>query len=174
MPFHHVAITTKDMTATHDFYSKVMGFDLVRVEKAVPNKDTWAKHFFYDTGNGDMLAVWEIHDDSLGDDYPTSISRGLGLPVWSNHIAFSLDSLDSLKAHISRINSHGIDVTEIDHGWCTSIYINDPNEIMVEYCVTTKAFTERDKEDALKAITSDAIDDNAPPKVTMHPASEGL
>ena len=121
-----------------------------------------------------MLAIWEIHDDSLGDDFPTSISKGLGLPVWSNHIAFSLDSLDSLKAHISRINSHGVDVTEIDHGWCTSIYINDPNEIMVEFCVTTKAFTERDKEDALQAITSDAIDDNAPPKVTMHPASKEL
>jgi catechol-2,3-dioxygenase len=121
-----------------------------------------------------MLAVWEIHDDSLGDDYPTSISRGLGLPVWSNHIAFRLDSLDNLNTHISRINSHGIDVTEIDHGWCTSIYINDPNEIMVEFCVTTKAFTEKDKEDALKAITSDAIDDNAQPKVTMHSASKEL
>ena len=121
MPFHHVAITTKDMAATHNFYSKVMGFDLVRVEKAAPNKDTWAKHFFYDTGNGEMLAIWEIHDDSLGDDFPTSISKGLGLPVWSNHIAFSLDSLDSLKAHNSKITSHGINVTEIEHGWCTFI-----------------------------------------------------
>ena len=121
-----------------------------------------------------MLAIWEIYDDSLGDNFPTSISKGLGLPAWSNHIAFSLDSLDSLKAHIRRINSQGIDVTEIDHGWCTSIYINDPNEIMVEFCVTTKAFTEKDKEDALKAITSDAIDDNARPKVTMHPASKKL
>ena len=170
MPFHHVAITA----TTHDFYSKVTGFDLVRVEKAVPNKDIWAKHFFYDTGNGEMLAIWEIHDDSLGDDFPTSISKGLGLPAWSNHIAFSLDSLDSLRAHVSRITSNGIDVTEIDHGWCPSININDPNEIMVEFCITTKAFTEKDKEDALKAITSDGIDDNAPPRVTRHPASKGL
>ena len=121
-----------------------------------------------------MLAIWEIHDDSLGDDFPTSISKGLGLPVWSNHIAFSLDSLDSLRAHVSRITSNGIDVTEIDHLSCTSIYINDPNEIMVEFCITTKAFTEKDKEDALKAITSDGIDDNAPPKVTRHPAPKGL
>ena len=45
---------------------------------------------------------------------------------------------------------------------------------MVEFCVTTKAFTEKDKEDALKAITSDAIDDNAQPKVTMHSASKEL
>ena len=44
---------------------------------------------------------------------------------------------------------------------------------MVEFCVTTRAFTEKDKEIALKAITSDAIDDNDPPKVTMHPSSNG-
>ena len=44
---------------------------------------------------------------------------------------------------------------------------------MVEFCVTTRAFTEKDKKDALKAITSDAIDDNDPPKVTIHPASNG-
>ena len=49
MPFHNAAITTKDMAATHEFYSKVIGFDLVRVEKAMLNKETWSKHFFYDT-----------------------------------------------------------------------------------------------------------------------------
>tara|TARA_A100001011_G_C13730948_1_gene603537 strand:- start:126 stop:263 length:138 start_codon:yes stop_codon:yes gene_type:complete len=44
---------------------------------------------------------------------------------------------------------------------------------MVEFYVTTKAFTEKDKEDAVKAITSVAIAENDPPKVTMHPASTG-
>ena len=90
-----------------------------------------------------------------------------------SHNAFSLNNLHSLKTHIRRINSHGIKVTEIDHGWCKSIYIDDPDEIMVEFCVTTKAFTEKDKEDAVKAITSNAIAENDPPKVRMHPASTG-
>jgi len=171
MPFHHVAITTKDMKATHKFYSQVMGFNLVRVEKAIPNKHSWAKHFFYDTGNGEMLAIWEIHDESLDANHPTSISKGLGLPIWSNHIAFSLDNLDELKTTVSQINSYGIDVTEINHGWCTSIYVNDPNEIMVEFCVTTSEFTEKDAEQALKAVTSDDVDDNPPPSVKIHQAS---
>ena len=171
MPFHHVAITTKDMEATHEFYSKVMGFNLVRVEKAVPNKHSWAKHFFYDTGNGDMLAIWEIHDETLNADHPTSISTGLGLPIWSNHIAFRLDSLEELKNAIDRVNNNGIDVTEIDHGWCTSIYVNDPNEIMVEFCVTTSEFTKEDRKKALKAITSNDVDDNPAPSVNIHRAS---
>ncbi len=171
MPFHHVAITTKDMQATHEFYSNVMGFQLVRVEKAIPNKHSWAKHFFYDTGNGEMLAIWEIHDDSLDANHSTSISKGLGLPIWSNHIAFRLDDLDELKATVDQINSHGIDVTEINHGWCTSIYVNDPNEIMVEFCVTTSEFTEHDRDQALKAIISDDVEDNPPPSVKVHQAS---
>ena len=92
-----------------------------------------------------MPAIWEIYDDSLGDNFPTSISKGLGLPAWSNHIAFSLDSLESLRALTSRITSNGFDVTEIDHGWCASIYINDPNEIMMEFCITAEAFKKRTK-----------------------------
>ena len=170
MPFHHVAITTKDTKATHEFYSKVMGFELVRVEKALPDKHSWAKHFFYDTGNGEMLAIWEIHDDSLNQDHPTSISKGLGLPVWSNHIAFRLDTLDDLQNTIDQINRHGIGVTEINHGWCTSIYLNDPNAIMVEFCVTTSEFTEEDRVKALHAITSDDVEDNSPPSVKIHQA----
>ena len=52
MSYHHIAIATRDMPATHDFYSKAMGFELVRVEKAQTSPDAWAKHFFYDTGDG--------------------------------------------------------------------------------------------------------------------------
>ena len=171
MPFHHVAITTKDMQATHKFYSEVMGFDLVRVEKTTPNSRSWAKHFFYDTGNQEMLAVWEIHDSSLNKDFSTSISKGLGLPIWSNHIAFGLKDIESLKRATRNITQHGIDLTEVDHGWCTSIYLNDPNEIMVEFCVTTETFTEKDKKMALAAVFSDEIEDNPTPKVTIHRAN---
>ena len=96
MSFHHLAIATRDMKATHEFYSGAMGFELVRAEKAQMPGGDWAKHFFYDTGNGEMMAFWELHLDEIADDFPTSISAGLGLPAWTNHIAFGADSLDDL------------------------------------------------------------------------------
>jgi catechol 2,3-dioxygenase-like lactoylglutathione lyase family enzyme len=34
MPYHHLAIATRDMAATHIFYSQAMGFDLVKAEIA--------------------------------------------------------------------------------------------------------------------------------------------
>jgi len=135
MAFHHVAITTKDLDATHRFYTEAMGFDLVKVE-AQPTAAGWARHLFYDTGNGEMLAVWDIHDDGLTE-YRTEISTGLGLPPWANHIAFGADDLDDLKIRLERWLDFGLECVRIDHGWCTSIYAEDPNGNTVEFCCTT-------------------------------------
>ena len=38
MPYHHLAIATRDMKATHEFYTDAMGFELVRAEKVVEKK----------------------------------------------------------------------------------------------------------------------------------------
>ncbi|HUV11085.1 MAG TPA: hypothetical protein VMX12_08905, partial [Acidimicrobiia bacterium] len=47
--------------------------------------------------------------------------------------------------HQARWFEHGYDVLRIDHGWCTSIYIDDPNGIAIEFCCTTRAFTDDDR-----------------------------
>ena len=149
MAFHHVAIATRDLTATHAFYTEVMGFELAKVEAAPAPEGGWARHCFYDTGNGECLAVWDVHDDpAVSADFDPSISRGLGLPSWTNHLAFAARDLDSLDAVQARWLDHGYDVLRIDHGWCTSIYVDDPNGIAVEFCCTTKAFTPADRQEA--------------------------
>ena len=153
MAFHHVAIATRDLGATHAFYTDVMGFELVRVEAASSPTGGWARHAFYDTGNGECLAVWDIHDDpAIPPDFDASISRGLGLPSWTNHIAFDAPSLEALTTRQETWAAHGYDVLRIDHGWCESIYIDDPNGIAVEFCCTTRAFTEQDRDDARRLV----------------------
>ena len=146
MAFHHVAITTKDLDQTHRFYTDAMGFELVKVE-AQPTAAGWARHLFYDTGNGEMLAVWDIHDEML-QEYGTGISTGLGLPPWANHIAFGSPDVDDLKLKLERWIDNGLDCVRIDHGWCTSIYADDPNGITVEFCVSTREFTDDDRTEA--------------------------
>ena len=172
MPFHHLAIVTRDMPATHTFYSEAMGFELVKVEKAqAPGGGGWAKHFFYDTGDGELMAFWELHDASLPADHPTAIADGMGLPHWTNHIAFGVADRAGLEAARDRILAAGYDVMDIDHHWCHSIYVDDPNGIMVEFCLTTAAFSAEDRAIALKAVTSDELPDSPPPIVTVHRAS---
>ena len=46
-----------------------------------------------------------------------------------------------------------MDVFEIDHNWCHSIYTRDPNNNPVEFCLTTGAFTETDRQRALDALS---------------------
>jgi hypothetical protein len=93
--------------------------------------------------------VWDLHDNpEVPTAFDPSISRGLGLPSWTNHLAFAASGLDELTAVRERWRGHGYDVLQIDHGWCTSIYLDDPNGIAVECCCTTRAFTPDDAAEA--------------------------
>ena len=152
MAFHHVAIATRDLDATHRFYTEAMGFTLVRVEAQPYGEKGWARHAFYDTGNGEMFAIWDLHDEHLPDFNP-AISTALGLPTFVNHIAFD-SPFDDLDAKRDRWLEQGYDVVRIDHGWCTSIYANDPNGIMVEFCATTRVFTEEDHREAEEMLAA--------------------
>ena len=151
---HHVAYTTRDVEATHEFYSTKLGMTLLRTENH-RNGDGWFRHFFYGMGSGEAIAFFALEGVGEEADYKTDISTGLGLPVWANHIAFRLDTLDEQKAMTARMHDHGIDdIMRIDHGWCVSIYTLDPNDIMVEFCVTTDAeqFGEQSPEEALELL----------------------
>ena len=143
MAFHHVAIAAHDLEATHRFYSEAMGFELVNVDVIPFGEKGWARHLFYDTGNGEMLAIWDLHDADLPD-FDAAISRGLGLPQFVNHIAFGASSLDELDLRKDRWLANGHDVVRVDHGWCVSIYANDPSGTMVEFCCTTRVFDAND------------------------------
>ena len=174
MGFHHVAIATRDVAATHAFYTHVMGFDLVKVDAIPTDGGGWARHLFYDTHGSGLIAFWDIHDDEhVPAEFDPSISRGLGLPAYTNHIAFDAGDLEGIRAHTRRALDHGHDVVEIDHGWCTSIYMNDPNGILVEFCATTRPFTDADREDAqrlLAATGKPALADV--PDVVIHEAEK--
>ncbi len=165
MSFHHLAIATKDTKATHEFYTKAMGFKLVKVELGpTENEGGWAKHLFYDTGNGELMAFWELHDPGIGSDWTPSISRGLGLPYWTNHIAFGADSLEDLERRKQQWLQNGCDCMEIDHGWCRSIYATDPNRILVEFCVLTRELNEADAAEAEQRLYATEPGELPPPK----------
>jgi catechol 2,3-dioxygenase-like lactoylglutathione lyase family enzyme len=151
MSFHHVAIATRDLEATHRFYSEAMGFTLVNVDVIPFMQNGWARHLFYDTGNGELLAIWDLHDESVPDFNP-ALSTGLGLPNFVNHIAFGARDAEDLDARKERWLDHGHDVVRIDHGWCVSIYANDPNGTMVEFCLTTRVFDDHDRDAASRRL----------------------
>jgi catechol 2,3-dioxygenase-like lactoylglutathione lyase family enzyme len=168
MAYHHLAVAVRDMQATHLFYSRAMGFELVKVEMAKTPDDGWAKHFFYDTGEGELMAFWELHDDSIPKDFETGLSRAAGLPDWVNHVAFRADDLAEIEKCKQRWLDHGYPVVEIDHRWCYSVYTTDPGGTLVEFCTTTGAFSAEDAEIAKRALREDDLDFAPAPEIKFH------
>ncbi len=161
MAFHHVALATRDIDATHRFYTEVMGFTLVKAVVAPTPNGGWARHAFYDTGEG-MIAFWDLHDPKMVD-FDPAISTGLGLEPWVNHVAFGARDLDEIETRKQRWLDAGYDVVEIDHGFCVSVYANDPNGILVEWCTDTKPYTQADR------VAAQAAMDTAEPPLEQPP-----
>lgn len=168
MAFHHVALATRDLEATHRFYTEAMGFGLEKVVVAGTPEGGWARHVFYETGQG-LIAFWDLHDDAIGD-FDPAISRGLGLPLWVNHLAFDAPTLDALDGQRRRWLDAGYDVMEVDHGWCTSIYTRDPNGILVEFCTTTRAFTDDDRAEASRLLREETPEIERAPEPVVYRA----
>jgi len=150
-----------------------MGFTLQKVVVGASPEGGWAKHFFYDTGGNGDIAFWEIHD---GADAPvaakTAISDDMGLAHHYNHLAFDAATLDDLAVKRDRWLANGYDVAEIDHEFCVSIYTDDPNGIMVEFCCTTRAFDDDDRRQAQQRLTETKPTLDPDPKITFHLAAE--
>ena len=179
MGYHHLAFASRDMSATHHFYADVLGFELVKAVAAPTDRPGgWAKHLFYAIGEHDgsenagaLIAFWELHDERMaGKD--TAISTGLGFEAWVNHVAFAADGLGDIDRRRSQWLDAGIDVMEVDHGFCTSIYTMDPNGILVELCTDTAPYSPDDKDRALEILCSDDPELEAPPTPVFHSAAD--
>jgi catechol 2,3-dioxygenase-like lactoylglutathione lyase family enzyme len=153
--FHHLALATTDLAATHRFYTEAMGFELVLVEGARTDVEgSWLRHVFYDTGDGSLLAFMELHDDRCRD-FDGAISRGLGLPSWVNHFAFAADDLDALDAARDRWLRTGHDVVRMEHSHGPSIYTEDPNGNTVEWSCFTRPLSAGEREEAASLLEGD-------------------
>lgn len=172
MGFHHVAFATRDTAANFDFYTRVMGFELVKVIPAPTPEGGWSKHFFYSTGSSPsgeqgMIAFWEIHDDKIGTEFGTNLNDNAGLPWWANHFAFDAPTAADLERHRERWRACGFTVLEVDHEFCRSIYIRDPDGNTVEFCHTVRDFSTDEKKQALELLHDPApeFDKNMSAKV---------
>ncbi|UQA55156.1 VOC family protein [Polyangium aurulentum] len=173
MSVHHIALATRDLAATHRFYTEVMGFRLVKVICAAwPGSEAggWAKHVFYSTSddpNTGLIAFWEVNEPSLEGNFRSDLSTGLGLPQWVNHLAFTVPTEEALAAKRARWVEHGLPVTDMDHDFCRSIYTTDPNGTMVEFCVTMRSFTAEEVQEAERLVFEKAPAEIAPEPVGL-------
>jgi catechol 2,3-dioxygenase-like lactoylglutathione lyase family enzyme len=173
MGYHHLALACRDMNAIHHFYETVMEFELVKVEIGPVREGGWAKHFFYRMeDDSKFIAFWEMHDVPGTESFETNLCKAAGVPAQINHISFSVNNREDLDRRRQQWIDADLDVLEIDHNWCHSIYTTDPNGNMVEFCLTTGQFTAEDRSRALAALESDTLAFSEPPaSIDVHRAN---
>ncbi len=170
MPFHHVAVAVKNADRAHTFYTQAMGFRLVKIVKRQTPEGGWTKHIFYDTGDGELFAIWDLRGLTgavLEDEqWRGGLSTGAGLPYWINHIAFDCRDIGGLEEATQRWLEHGYHVTEVKHEFIHSIYTRDPDGTLVEFTYDTQPLGQGDIDEANELLV-----DNAPATI---PDYEGV
>jgi len=132
---HHVAYRCNDAKETVEWYEKHldMKFVLAIAENEVPSTkapDPYM-HVFMDAGQGNILAFFEL---------PTQpkMGRDPNTPDWVQHLALTVDSLDTLLKSKARLEAAGINVIgPTEHTIFKSIYFRDPNGHRIELAVDT-------------------------------------
>jgi catechol 2,3-dioxygenase-like lactoylglutathione lyase family enzyme len=139
---HHTAYVAKDLEATRKFYEEIIGLPLTatwcEVDELFGAERVYC-HLFFGLGDGSALAFFNFakpEDQALfGPALPPSPFR---------HIALNVDA-ETQQAIEARIKAAGYKEPQtfvLEHGYCRSVYIVDPNEMILEFTL--------DNPDALK------------------------
>lgn len=130
---HHNAYVTKDMEATRKFYEEVIGLPLIA---------TWSEadelfgalrvycHCFFGLGDGSALAFFQFEKPEDAEQF------GPKMPFSPfHHIALNVDA-EAQKGIEERIKKAGYKEPQtfiLEHGYCRSVYIQDPNGLIIEF-----------------------------------------
>jgi catechol 2,3-dioxygenase-like lactoylglutathione lyase family enzyme len=133
---HHMAFVTNDMDATVKFYNGLLGFPVV-VTLQLPNPDPFpgavpgnlggSRHYFFRISAQDTIAFFEFPDVETPAD---NSLLGAG-----NHLAMTVPSETELQNAKTLLEANGVKIkSDLDHGFCHSIYFEDPvNKIALEF-----------------------------------------
>ncbi len=130
---HHHAFVTTDQEATRKFYEDIVGLPLVatwtEVENLMGGEEQEFCHTFYGLGEGGSLAFFQFANREFSDQFappsPPSLFRHVALLV-------SAEGQEGIR---DRAQAAGVETMTADHGYCESLYITDPNGLLLEFTV---------------------------------------
>jgi len=131
---HHVAISTGDMKAQIEYFSDVLGMQLVALYWMHGVENTF--HGFMKMGEESVAFVFKEDNKDIETVMGQTHSGNAGeacAPGTMQHIAFNVDSLEELLTMRDRIRSRGINVMgPLNHGMCHSIYFAGLEHLSLE------------------------------------------
>ncbi len=135
---HHIAICTKDIKSQIEFYTQVVGMELVALYWMHGVDRTF--HGFLKMGNSSIAFVQSKETGEIQGIKGVSHAAWTAAPVAPGvmqHIALNVDTEAELLAIRDRVRTHGRWVLgPLDHGFCKSIYLAAPEGIMLEFATS--------------------------------------
>jgi glyoxylase I family protein len=130
---HHNAYVTRDMEVTRHFYEDVLGFPLLATwcesDELFGAMRTYC-HCFFGIGDGGALAFFQFADagdqEEFGPQMPFSPFHHIALRVDSNAQA-------TIEKRIAAAGLKEPQTYVLEHGYCRSVYVTDPNGLTVEF-----------------------------------------
>ena len=153
---NHLALVCKDMERTVDFYTNVLGMQLM---KTIELPGNMGQHFFFDIGNETSLAFFWFPN---APDAAPGVASAAGMPGEGelatahgsmNHVAFDVPP-EKFDEYHAKLKAKGIHVTpilnhddsprqvsrEIHEGtFIRSFYFQDPDGILLEFATWLRA-----------------------------------
>jgi catechol 2,3-dioxygenase-like lactoylglutathione lyase family enzyme len=127
---HHNAYVVKDQAATRHFYEDILGMPLVatwtEVDELFGAERVYC-HTFYGLADGSALAFFQFANP---DDQTTFEPQFRPTPFV--HLAVKVDD-DTQKRITQGLDEAGVDHFSIDHGYCVSLYVTDPDGLQLEF-----------------------------------------
>lgn len=130
---HHTAYVSRDLEATRQFYEDVIGLPLMATwcesDMLFGAERTYC-HLFFGLGDGGALAFFQFarpeDADLFGPKMPAS-------PF--HHIALNVDQATqaAIEGRIKQAGYTEPRTYVLDHGYCRSLYIEDPNGMILEF-----------------------------------------
>jgi catechol 2,3-dioxygenase-like lactoylglutathione lyase family enzyme len=130
---HHTAYTTKDMEKTRVFYEEVIGLPLVATwsesDELFGKVRTYC-HCFFGLADGGALAFFQFADKSDEHTFSPPIAE---TPF--HHIALKVDQAtqEEIEGRLKAVGYQAPDTFVLEHGYCRSVYIKDPNGLLLEF-----------------------------------------
>jgi glyoxylase I family protein len=128
---HHHAHTTDDHEENRKFYEDVLGLPLKAMwieRERIDGEYVELGHAFYALGDGSFLAFFNFTDPEK--------QRAWKAREQSLFVHISLLVEPSTQKEIeSRLRMAGLKPFTLEHGFCNSLYIKDPNGLMLEFTV---------------------------------------
>ena len=130
---HHTAYLTKDQEATRAFYEDILGFPLLA---------TWSEadelfgalrvycHTFFGLADGSALAFFQFANKEDQDLFDPALT-----PSPFRHIAMkvSTEGQAEMERRLKEANWKPEGTYVLEHGYCRSLYTEDPNGMLLEF-----------------------------------------